>query len=122
MPRPQDILFGILGVAVIAMLAFGIQVVVLALLGAFVSGSLYLLAGMMPPRAESFWRRVFTSAFLATVLASLVLIVPGTFGPLPADAKTTVLATAGSLPLIAVCFEVVRTPQVMQGIRRCFGR
>jgi hypothetical protein len=80
MPRAQDVLFAILGVVLIAMLAFDIEVVVLALLGAFACGSLYVFAGMMPPRDESFCSRVFTSVFLSIVLSSLVLILPGTFG------------------------------------------
>lgn len=45
MPRPQDILFGILGLVLVALIAFGIQVAVLALLGAFACGSIYVFAG-----------------------------------------------------------------------------
>jgi hypothetical protein len=52
-----------------------------------------------------------------------VLILPGTMGAqaLGRDAQQTVMAIAGALPLMAICFEVVRTPRVMQGILRCFG-
>lgn len=120
MPRRQDVLFLVLGVVLIVMLAFGLQVAVLALVGAFACGSLYLITGMLPSREESFGRRVFTSVFLAVVLSSLVLIVPGTFGPdvRRPDIKEGVLAVAGLLPLIALGFEIVRTPRVMRGILR----
>jgi hypothetical protein len=123
MPRAHDALFAILGAVLVAMLAFDIGVVVLALLGAFACGSLYVFAGMMPPREESFCSRVFTSVFLSIVLSSLVLILPGTFGAhaLSQQVKQTAIAIAGLLPLTALCFEVVRTPRVLQGIRRCLG-
>ena len=52
MPRPQDVLFAVLGVALVAMLAFDLGVVVLALVGAFACGSIYVFAGMMPSRDE----------------------------------------------------------------------
>jgi hypothetical protein len=120
--RLQDVLFGILCVALVAMLAFDLVVVVLALVGAFVCGSLYLFAGMLPPRQEGFWSRIFTTVFLAVVLSSLVLIVPGSFGSMDAGAKRTVAAVAGLLPLVAICFEIVRTPRVIRGIWRCLGR
>ena len=43
MPRRQDVLFLVLGFILIVMLAFGLQIAVLALVGAFACGSLYLL-------------------------------------------------------------------------------
>ena len=52
----------------------------LALVGAFGCGAIYLLAGMIPSREEPFWRRTFTSVFLSVVVSSLVLILPGTMG------------------------------------------
>jgi len=122
-PRAQDVLFAILGVVITALLAFDIRVVVLALLGAFACGSIYVFAGMIPARTESFWHRLFISGFLSIVMSSLVLILPGTFGlqgPHP-DLQTAVVAIAGTLPLAAIGFEVVRTPRVLQGILRCLG-
>ena len=122
-PRPQDVLFGLLGLVVVVLVAFDIRVVVLALLGAFACGAIYVFAGMLPDRAESFWHRIFISGFLSVVLSSLVLILPGTFGlkgPHP-DIQKTVVVIAGLIPLAAICFEVIRTPRVIQGILRCFG-
>jgi hypothetical protein len=121
MPRSQDILFGVLVLAVIGLMAFHFQVIVLALLGAFACGALYLFAGMLPAREQSFLERAFTSVFLAIVLASLVLIVPGTFGAHDPELRKTVLAVAVALPVLGFCFEVLRTPRVMRGILRCFG-
>jgi hypothetical protein len=124
MVRTQDILFAILGAAVIALMAYDIQVVVLALFGAFACGALYVFVGMLPSPTESFWRRMFNSVFLAVVASSLVLILPGTLG-LQASGRSiqgTVLAIAGALPLAAICFEIARTPRVLQGILRCIGR
>jgi ABC-type iron transport system FetAB permease component len=123
MPRPQDILFGILGLVVIGLMAFHIEVVVLALVGAFACGAIYLLAGMIPSRAESLGHRVFITVFLSLVLSSLVLILPGTFGAhaVGPEARKAVIAIAGLLPLAAVGFEVVRTPRVFHGILRCLG-
>jgi hypothetical protein len=124
MLRPQDALFLVLGVVVVVMMAFGLRVAVLALVGAFACGSLYVFAGMLPSREESFWRRLFTSVFLAVVLSSLVLIVPGTFGAemRRSEIKESVLAIAGLLPLIAAGFEILRTPRVIEGILRCLGQ
>jgi len=122
-PRPQDVLFATLGLVLIVLMAFDIRVVVLALLGAFACGALYVFAGMLPNRAESFWQRVFISGFLAIVLSSLVLILPGTFGlkgPHP-DLQKAVVVIAGVIPLAAIGFEIIRTPRVIQGILRCFG-
>lgn len=118
MPRLQDILFLILGLALIVMLAFHLRIAVFALVGAFVCGSVYVFAGMLPPRNEGFWRRVFTSVFLASVGSCLVLILPGTFGAKSADIAGTVLTIAASLPIAAFCFEVVRTPGVVGIILR----
>jgi len=122
-PRPQDALFAILGLVLVVLAAYDIRVVVLALLGAFACGALYVFAGMLPNRAESFWQRVFISGFLAIVLSSLVLILPGTFGlkgPHP-DLQKAVVVIAGLIPLAAIGFEIIRTPRVIQGILRCFG-
>jgi hypothetical protein len=121
--RLQDILFGILGLVVATLLAFHFQVEVLALIGAFACGSIYLLAGMLPSRDESIWRRLFTTVFLAMVLSSLVLIVPGTFGSqaIRPAVETTVMTVAAVLPLMAIFFEVIRTPSVIRGILRCLG-
>ena len=120
MLRPQDILFGILVLAVIVLMAFDIRVAVLALVGAFACGSIYLFAGMIPSRDEGFWHRIFVTVFLSMVLASLVLILPGTFGPHRPDILVTAIV-AGLLPLTAICFEVIRTPRVIQTILRCLG-
>jgi hypothetical protein len=122
-PRPQDLLFAILGVVVVTLAVFDIQVVVLALVGAFACGSIYVFAGMLPDRTESFWNRVFISGFLSIVLSSLVLILPGTFGlqgPHP-DLQKAVVVIAGVIPLAAIGFEVIRTPRVIQGILRYLG-
>ena len=123
MPRPQDILFGILGLVLVALMAFHIEVVVLALLGAFACGSIYVFAGMIPSRDEGFWHRLFITVFLSFVMSSLVLILPGTFGAqaVRPDVRNAVIAIAGLLPLAAICFEVLRTPRVIQGILRCLG-
>ena len=122
MPRLQDILFIVFGAVVVILLALHLRVAVFALVGAFICGSVYVFAGMLPPRHESFWRRVFTSVFLASVGSCLVLILPGTFGAKSADIAGTVLTIAASLPLAAFCFEVVRTPGVVQTILRSLGR
>lgn len=122
-PRPQDVLFAILGLVLVVLAAFDIRVVVLALVGAFACGAIYVFAGMLPDRTESFWHRIFISGFLSIVLSSLVLILPGTFGlkgPHP-DVQKAVVVIAGLLPLVAICFEVVRTPRVIKGILRCLG-
>jgi len=122
-PRPQDVLFGLLGLVLVVLMAFDFRVVVLALLGAFACGAIYVFAGMMPSRTESFWHRIFISGFLAIVLSSLVLILPGTFGlkgPHP-DLQKTVVVIAGLIPLAAIGFEIIRTPRVIQGILRCLG-
>jgi hypothetical protein len=121
--RLQDVLFGILGLVLIVLMAFHIGVVVLALLGAFACGSIYVFAGMIPSRDESFWHRLFITVFLSVVMSSIVLILPGTLGAHAArpDVRHAAIAIAGLLPLAAVCFEVFRTRQVIQGILRCFG-
>src|SRR5216684_2866770 len=109
-PRPQDVLFAILGAALVVLMAFDIRVVVLALVGAFACGAIYVFVGMLPDRSESFWHRIFISGFLSVVLSSLVLILPGTFGlrgPHP-DVQKTVVAIAGLIPLAAIGFEVLR--------------
>jgi hypothetical protein len=121
MPRLQDVLFGLFGLVLIALLALDIRVGVLALLGAFGCGSIYVFAGMLPARNESFWERLFVSTFLSLVLSSLVLIVPGTFGRPRPEMLKLVIAVAGLLPVCAICFEVLRTPRIIKGILRCFG-
>jgi hypothetical protein len=120
--RAQDILFGILGLAVAGLIALRMQVAVLALFGAFACGSLYLFAGMLPARTEPFPERVFTTVFLALVLSSLVLILPATFGaPLPAWHKPA-LAIASLLPALALAFEIARTPRLFERLLRWLGR
>ena len=123
MPRTQDILFGLLCLVLLGLLAFHVGVVVVALVGAFACGSIYIFAGMMPPAHEGFGQRVFTSVFLSIVLSSLILILPGTLGPrmIRPDMQEAVLAVAAFPPLAAICFEVLRTPRVMRGILRWFG-
>ena len=123
MPRLQDILFAAVGVVVTGLVALKFGVVVPALLGAFLCGACYVFVGMIPPREEALWRRAFTSGFLAVVLSSLVLILPGTLGPraLRPAVSDVVLLIAIALPLLAVGFEVLRTPRVVRGILRCFG-
>jgi hypothetical protein len=124
MPRPQDILFGIFGLVLVGLMALHFEVAVTALVGAFACGAMYVLKGMLPSRDESFCNRAFISVFLSIVLASLVLILPGTFGAhaLGRGAQETIIDIAGALPLIAIGFEVLRTPRVIQGILRCFGQ
>jgi len=117
------VLFAILAVVLVVMAAFDIRVAVLALVGAFACGAIYVFAGMMPSRTEGFWHRIFISGFLSVVLSSLVLILPGTFGlqgPQP-DVQKAVVMIAGLIPLLAICFEVVRTPRVIRGILWCLG-
>jgi hypothetical protein len=121
MPRLQDILFVVLAVALVILLAFHLRIAVLALLGAFACGSIYLFAGMIPSRNERFCNRAFVSVFLSIVMSSLVLIVPGTFGADRPDMENTIIAIAALLPVAAICFEIVRTPRVMQTILRCLG-
>ncbi len=118
MPRLQDVLFVLLAVAVALLLAYDFQVGILALTGAFLCGCFYLFAGMIPPRTDSFWGRLATTLFLAIVISCIVLIVPGTFGAARLGLQGPVLAIAVLLPLAAICFEVVRTPHLLQAILR----
>jgi hypothetical protein len=123
MPRLHDLLFGILGAAIAGLLVFQFRVALFALVGAFACGSIYAFVGMMPSASEGFWRRVFTSVFLALVLSSLVLILPGTLG---AEARrpsvqTAAIAIAAMLPVLALCFEIVRTPRVVRTLLRLIG-
>jgi len=124
MLRLPDKLFAALSLVLIAMVAFQIRVAVTALVGAFVCASVYVFAGMLPPANEEFWRRMFTSVFLALVFASLVLILPGTFGALAhrRDIQEAVLIVAALLPATAICYEIVRTPRVIQTILRLWHR
>jgi hypothetical protein len=123
MRRTQDILFGLLFLGLLVLLAFHVGVIVVALVGAFACGSVYLFAGMMPSANESFWQRIFTSVFLSVVVSSLILILPGTFGArfIRPDTQETVLAVAAFPPLAAICFEVLRTPRVARRIQRWLG-
>jgi len=117
-PRAQDVLFAIFGLVAVTLAVFDIQVAVLSLVGAFACGAIYVFAGMLPDRTESFWNRIFISGFLSIVLSSLVLILPGTFGlkgPHP-DLQETVVVIAGLIPLAAIGFEIIRTPRVIRGI------
>jgi hypothetical protein len=118
MIRASDVIFGILGIVVIAMLSLHMAVIVFALVGAFACGSIYVFVGMIPSRTESFWSRAFVSVFLSLVLSSIVLIIPGTFGPHRPDMQNPVLAIAALLPLAAFCFEIFRTPRIADGILR----
>ena len=122
MPRFQDILFILFGVLVAVLLAFDLRIAMFALVGAFACGAVYLFAGMLPSRTEGFWPRVFTSVFLAAVLSCLVLILPGTLGANRPDIQGPVLAIAALLPVAALCFEIARTPRVVQTILRSLGR
>lgn len=123
MPRTQDILFGILCLAVVVMLALHIGVIVAALVGAFGCGSVYLFAGMMPAATESFGQRLFISGFLSVVVSSLILILPGTLGSpvVLSHIQKAVMGIAALPPLAAICFEVIRTPRVIRGIQRWLG-
>jgi hypothetical protein len=123
MPRPQDALFGFLGAAIVVLLMLHLKVAVFALVGAFICGALYVFAGMLPPNTERFGRRIFVSVFLAIVLSCIVLIVPGTLGlqgPHP-DLQRRVIEIAVALPLLAVGFEILRTPRIIAGLLRLFG-
>jgi len=97
-------------------------VIVFALVGAFACGALYVFTGMIPARSESFWNRVFVSVFLALVAASIVLIVPGTFGARRPDMHTPVLVIAALLPVLALVFEVIRTPRLADHVLRWLRR
>ena len=79
-------------------MALHFEVAVTALVGAFACGAMYVLKGMLPSRDESFWHRAFISVFLSIVLASLVLILPGTFGAhaLGRGAQQTIVDIAGA--------------------------
>ena len=123
MLRAQDILFGLFCLVLLGMLAFHIGIIVVALLGAFACGSIYVFAGMMPSAKESFGERLFISVFLSLVVSSLILIIPGTLGPqvVHRDLQNAVLAIAALPPLLAICFEILRTPSVIRGILRWFG-
>src|SRR4029079_18636528 len=100
MLRLPDKLFAALSLVLIAMVALQIRIAVTALVGAFVCASVYVFAGMLPPANEEFWRRMFTSVFLALVFSSLVLILPGTFGALAhrRDVQDAVLIVAALRP------------------------
>jgi hypothetical protein len=121
--RLQDILFGILGAALIALMAFHAGVIVPALVRAFACGSIYVFAGMLPSRDEPLGHRLFVTVFLSVVMSSIVLILPGTLGAqtLHPEIKKAVIATAVVLPLAEACFEIVRTPRIIRGILWCPG-
>jgi hypothetical protein len=120
--RASDFIFGILALIVVALMSLQLAVIVFALLGAFACGSLYVFAGMIPPRSESFGNRVFVSVFLALVASSIVVIVPGTFGAQRPDLQKPVLTIAALLPVLAFVFEVVRTPRVANHVLRWLRR
>jgi hypothetical protein len=124
MLRLPDKLFIALSLVLIAMVALQLSVAVPALLGAFMCGSVYVFAGMLPSANEEFWRRMFTTVFLALVFASLVLIVPGTLGAFAhrRDVQEAVVIIAALLPATAVCYEIMRTPRVIQSILRLWQR
>jgi hypothetical protein len=122
MIRRSDAFFIILVVAVAAMLSLHMAVIVVALLGAFACGSIYVFAGMIPSRTEGFGTRVFISMFLAVVAASIVLIVPGTLGLTRPSLQKPVLMIAMLLPLAAFCFEILRTPGLFAGVMRWLAR
>lgn len=122
MVRLQDVLFVAFSLAIVAMVALNLNVAVVALVGAFACGSVYLLAGMVPDRGEPFWPRAFTTVFLSLVLASLVLILPATLGAMRADVQRAQLAVAGLLPVLAFGFEVARTRGIFEGLRRYLGQ
>jgi hypothetical protein len=122
MIRPSDVFFVILVVVVATMLSLHMAVIVFALLGAFACGSIYVFAGMIPARTESFGTRVFVSMFLAVVAASIVLILPGTLGLARPSLQKPVLTVAVLLPLAAFCFEVLRTPGLFAGVMRWLAR
>jgi len=123
MLRTQDILFGLLCLVLLGLLAFHAGVIVVALVGAFACGSVYVFAGMMPSPTESLGQRLFVSGFLSVVISSLILILPGTLGPhlLGPHAEKVVVAFAALPPLMAVAFELLRTPRVVRGFWRLFG-
>jgi hypothetical protein len=116
--RAPDVFFAALALAIAVLLAFDMAVIVFALVGAFFCGALYVFAGMIPARTESFGTRVFVSVFLSLVLSSLVLILPGTFGTQRPDMQKPVLAVAALLPVLAFLFEVVRTPRLIERVLR----
>ena len=119
--RLQDILFGLLGLLLLSLMVLHIGVIVLAMVGAFACGALTLLAGMLPTRDQGFLDRAFTTVFLSLVLSSLVLILPATLGSPHPEWQKTVLTIAGLPPVVAICFEVVRTPWITRTILRGFG-
>jgi hypothetical protein len=120
--RASDFAFGILALAVVALMSLHMAVIVFALVGAFACASLYIFAGMIPARSESFWNRVFVSVFLALVASSIVLIVPGTFGARQPELQNPVLVIAALLPVLAFVFEVIRTPRLADNVLRWLRR
>ena len=120
--RASDVAFGILALVVVVLMSLHMAVIVFALVGAFACGALYVFAGMIPSRSESFWNRVFVSVFLAFVASSIVLIVPGTFGARRPDMHTPVLVIAALLPVLALVFEIIRTPRLADHVLRWLRR
>lgn len=120
--RTSDFAFGILALATVALMSLHMAVIVFALVGAFACGALYVFAGMIPARSESFGNRAFISVFLALVASSIVLIVPGTFGARQPDLRGPVLVIAAMLPVFAFAFEIIRTPRVANLVLRWLRR
>jgi len=120
--RASDLFFGILALAVIALMSLHLRVIVFALIGAFACGSFYVFVGMIPSRGETFGNRVFTSVFLALVASSIVLILPGTFTERRPELYGPVLAVAACLPLLAFLFEALRTPHLADRLLRWMRR
>ena len=122
MGRWRDILFGLFFLALLGLSAFHIGVLVVALVGAFACGSIYVFAGMIPSASESLGQRLFTSIFLSLVLSSLILILPGTLGIKGIDRdKQVILVIALLPPLAAIGFELLRTPHIVRRLLRWLG-
>jgi hypothetical protein len=120
--RASDFAFGILALIVVALISLHMAVIVFALVGAFVCGSLYVFVGMIPLRSESFCNRVFVSVFLALVASSIVLIVSGTLGARQPDLQKPVLLIAALPPVLALVFEIIRTPRLADKVLRWLRR
>jgi hypothetical protein len=125
-PRLPDVLFAAFALALIVLAATDFRIAALALAGAFVCGAVYLFTGMIPARSEPLALRLFTTVFLSVVLSCLVVILPGTVAAGRPDIQPAledvVVAVALLLPFAAVCFEVARTPRVLDALRSLRSR